>query len=167
MRSLVLRCAAFAVIAAFAAGPLAAQRRPAARTRPAATAPGPRLGPHIGYNFDIEEVLLGAQAIFPIAPAFDLYPSFDFFLVSGGSLWGLNFDVRYRPPTRYGLLYLGGGLNYLRASSGGFSGSNTNLNILGGVEARRRRAAPYGELRLTVGDGSSFQIVGGVSWRLQ
>lgn len=155
-----------AALATLAASPLMAQRRPAARTRPAATAPGPRLGPHLGFNFDAEEALLGAQAVFPIAPAFDLYPSFDFYLVSGYTLWGLNLDVRYRPPTRYGLLYLGGGLNYLRASSNGFGGSNTNLNILGGVEARRRRAAPYGELRLTVGDGSSFQIVGGVSWRL-
>lgn len=166
MRSLVLRCAALAVIAAFTAGSLAAQRRPAARTRPAASAPAPRIGAHIGYNFDVEEVLLGAQAVFQIAPAFDLYPSFDFFLVSAGSLWALNLDVRYRPPTRYGLLYVGGGLNYLRASSNGIGGSNTNLNILGGFEARRRRAAPYAELRLTVGDGSSFQIVGGMSWRL-
>lgn len=166
MRTLLLRCLLFLTVAAFAATPLLAQRRPAARTRPAAGAPGPRLGPHLGFNFDAEEVLLGAQAVFPIAPAIDLYPSFDFYLVSGYTLWALNFDVRYRPPTRYGLLYVGGGINYLRASSGGFGGSNTNLNILGGIEARRRRAAPYAELRLTVGDGSSFQIVGGLSWRL-
>lgn len=131
-----------------------------------AVANAPRLGAHIGYNFDIEEVLLGAQAAFPIAPAFDLYPSFDFYLVGGGSLWALNLDARYRPPTRFGALYVGGGLNYLRASSGGLGFSDTNLNLFGGFEARRRRAAPYGELRLTIGDGASFQVVGGVSWRI-
>ena len=32
--------------------------------------------------------------------------------------------------------------------------------------ARRRAMAPYAEFRITVGDGSSFQIVGGLSWRL-
>lgn len=164
----MLRGLAVIAVAVLAAGPLAAQRRPAARpaARARAASAGPRIGPHIGYNFDIEEVLLGAQAAFPLAPAFDLYPSFDFYLVSGGSLWALNLDVRYRPPTRFGLLYFGGGLNYLRASAGGFGGSDTNLNIFAGVESRRRRAAPYGEFRLTVGGGSSVQIVGGVSWRM-
>jgi hypothetical protein len=148
------------LVAALGSSSLAAQRR----SRPAAAPP--RLGAHLGYNFDVEEGLLGAQASFQIAPAFDLYPSFDFYLVSGYSLWALNFDVRYRPPTRFGAFYVGGGLNYLRSSSGGFGSSNTNLNLIGGFEARRRRTAPFAELRLTVGDGSSFQIVGGLSWRL-
>ena len=161
MRSVWQRYVVAAVlVAALGTGSLAAQRR----SRPAAAPP--RLGAHVGYNFDIDEGLLGAQAAFQIAPSFDLYPSFDFYLVSGGSLWALNFDARYRPPTRFGVFYVGGGLNYLRASAGGFSGSNTNLNIFGGFEARRRAMAPYAELRITVGDGSSFQIVGGLSWRL-
>jgi hypothetical protein len=164
----MLRYLMVAAALALAVGPLEAQRRPAGRpaARARAATAAPRIGPHLGYNFDVQDALLGAQAVFPLAPAFDLYPSFDFYLVSSGSLWALNFDVRYRPRTRVGALYFGGGLNYLRQSVSGFGGSNTSLNILGGFEARRRRTAPYAELRLTVGEASSFQMVGGVSWRM-
>jgi len=161
----MLRGVAVTAVLVIAALPLAAQRRPASRPAARAATAGPRIGPHIGYNFDVEEGVLGAQAAFPVAPAFDLYPSFDFYLVSGFTLWALNFDVRYRPPTRFGLLYFGGGLNYLRFSADGFGSSDTNLNLLVGVESRPRRAAPYAEFRITVGDGSSIQLVGGVSWR--
>lgn len=164
MRSFGMRSLVIVAVLTAGAGSMEAQRRPAARSR--AAAPAPRLGAHLGYNFDGDAALVGAQASFALAPSFDLYPSFDFYFVDPGSLWGLNVDVRYRPPTRYGLFYFGGGVNYSRRSVNGVGGSNTNLNILGGIEGRRRRATPYGELRLTVGDGSSFQIAGGVSWRL-
>jgi hypothetical protein len=146
--------------------PLEAQRRPA-RARAAPVAYQPRLGAHLGYSFDAEAVLLGAQAMFPIAPRVDLYPSFDVYFVDVGSLWALNFDARYRPRTRMGVFYFGGGLNYMRQSALGLSGSDTQLNILGGFESRRAGAAPFGEARLTFGDASNFQIVGGVSFRLR
>ena len=164
----MMRYLTVAAVLALAASSLEAQRRPARRpvARARAATAVPRLGPHLGYNFDVQDALLGAQATFPLAPAFDLYPSFDFYLVRGGSLWGLNFDVRYRPRSRAGVLYVGGGLNYLRTSGGGLSSSDTNLNILAGVESRRRSASPYAEMRLTVGGGSSFQMVGGMSWRI-
>lgn len=149
--------AAFVLVAS----PLAAQRRagrPAART----AGTSPRLGPHFGYNIDFEAALLGAQLSFPIAPRFDLYPTFDVFFVDGGSLWALNLDGRYRPPTRFGLLYVGAGVQYLR----GDGGSDTGLNILGGIEGRRSAMRPYVELRLSLGDEANFQFVGGLSFRL-
>ena len=163
MRSFWTRSLVILAVLTAVTGSLEAQRR-GARSR--AAAPAPRLGAHLGYNFDADAAILGAQASFALAPSFDLYPSFDFYLVDAGSFWGLNLDVRYRPPTRYGLFYVGGGINYSRFSNNGFGGNDTNLNLVGGVEGRRRRATPYGELRLIIGSGSSFQIVGGVSWRL-
>jgi len=81
--------------------------------------------------------------------------------VSPGSLWALNFDLKYRPPTRYGAWYVGGGLNLL----GGTGGSDTNLNLLTGLEGRRGRTRPYVEAKFIVGGGSSFQIVGGFTVR--
>jgi len=166
---MVLRCLALGALLALVTVPVEAQRRPAARPAARATVGyRPRVGAHLGYNFDVKEGLAGAQAAFPVAPAFDLYPSFDLFFVSGGSLWALNFDARYRPPMRAAVAYFGGGLNYLRASAGGFSGSDTNLNLFGGFESNRmRNVAPYIEGRFTLGNGSSFQIVGGVSWKLR
>jgi hypothetical protein len=126
---------------------------------------GPTYGAHVGYNFDASKALLGAQLSWPIVPTLDLYPSFDFYFVNGGSLWALNFDVKYRPPTRYGAWYLGGGLNYSHGSSGGISSSSTNLNLLTGLEGRRGHTRPYVEAKLIVGNGSAFQIAAGLSWR--
>jgi hypothetical protein len=134
-----------------AAAPAAAQR--------------PRFGPHLGYNFDVEDPLLGAQLSWPVTPRLDLYPSFDYYFVDPGSLWSLNFDLKLRPPARTRFLYLGAGLNYSRASVGGFGNSDTGLNLLVGLEGRRSRSAPYVEAKLIVGDGSSLQIVGGFSTR--
>ena len=139
-----------------------AQRR--ARRR-AIVDQGPTYGAHLGYNFDIDELLLGAQLTYPFTPSIAFYPTFDYYFVSGGSLWSLNFDLKYRPPTRYGAWYVGGGLNWSRASAGGNSASDTGLNLLTGLEGRRGRTRPYVEGKFILGDGSSFQLVGGVSWR--
>lgn len=140
-----------------------AQRR--SRRRAIVTQTGPRYGLHLGYNFDVDDPLLGAQLSWPIVPSLDLYPSFDFYFVSPGSLWSLNFDVKYRPPTTYRAWYVGGGLNWSHASANGNSGSDTGLNLLTGLEGRRGRARPYIEGKFTLDNGSSFQIVGGISWR--
>ena len=161
MKGTLLRVILVLVLLALAVQTADAQRR----RRVVATSPGPRFGPHLGYNFDVEELLLGAQLSWPIMPQLDLYPTFDYYFVSGGTLWALNVDVKYRPPTRYGAWYLGGGLNYLHASAGGASGSDTNLNLLTGLEGRRGRTRPYVEARFILGDGSAFQLVGGFSWR--
>jgi hypothetical protein len=131
------------------------------RRRVVATSPGPRFGPHLGYNFDVQELVAGAQLSWPISPRLDLYPTFDFYFVSPGTLWALNLDLKYRPPTRYGAWYVGGGLNFLKATGG----SDTNLNLLTGLEGRRGRTRPYVEARFIVGNGSTFQLVGGLSWR--
>jgi len=139
-----------------------AQRR---RRRAIATQAGPTYGAHIGYNFDVDELLVGAQLTYPFTPDLAFYPTFDYYFVSGGSLWSLNFDLKYRPPTRYGAWYVGGGLNWSHASAGGVSGSDTNLNLLTGLEGRRGRTRPYIEGKFILGNGSSFQLVGGVSWR--
>jgi hypothetical protein len=143
-----------------------AQGRGRARGRTAPATPRPHFGGHLGYNFDVDNLLLGAQLSFPITPRVDLYPSFDFYFVDPGSLWALNFDVRFRPPSRYGAFYAGGGINYSRFSGGGGSNSDTNLNLFTGLEGRRQRVWPYVEARLILGDGSSFQLAGGLSWRM-
>jgi hypothetical protein len=138
-----------------------AQRRRAA----VGTSTTPRFGPHVGYNFDAEALLIGGQLTWPITPSLELYPTFDYYFVDAGSLFSLNFDVKYRPPTRYGAWYVGGGLNYSRFSAGGNSAGDTNLNLLTGLEGRRGRTRPYVEAKFILGDGSAFQLVGGFSWR--
>lgn len=146
------------LLVALTASTAAAQRR--ARRR-AVTASGPTYGPHLGYNFDAEALLLGAQLSWPITPQLELYPTFDYYFTDPSAIWALNLDLKYRPPTRYGAWYLGGGLNYLS----GNGGHDTNLNLLTGLEGRRGRTRPYVEAKFMIGDGSAFQLVGGISWR--
>ena len=157
MKGILLRVMLVVLLLAAAASTADAQRR----RRSVAATPGPRYGPHLGYNFDVKDLLLGAQVSWPISPRVDLYPTFDYYFVDPGSLWALNFDLKYRPPTRYGVWYVGGGLNLLHATGG----SDTNLNLLTGLEGRRGRSRPYVEAKFILGDGSSFQVVGGFSVR--
>jgi hypothetical protein len=147
------------------AGALLAARGSAQRRAAAAGLDPARLGPHIGYNFDAEALTLGAQVTLPITRQIGVYPSFDYYFVDPGTLWALNADVKFRPLTQAGALYVGGGLNYLHTSAGGGHG-DTNLNLLGGLEARWRPSAPFIEARLILGDGSAFQVVAGVNFRL-
>jgi len=120
-------------------------------------------GVHFGYNFDIQDPLAGAQATFPLARYVAFYPSFDYYFTSGVSTWGLNGDLKLYPGA-YRVFYVAGGINYTHVSVNGNGGGNTNLNLVAGLEGHRRFGAPYVEGRLILGNGSSFQIVGGLSW---
>ena len=157
---------AFVLVAAgvLLAGTVQAQRRTARGGTWTPLDPA-RVGPHIGYNFDADggALTLGAQATLPITRQIEMYPSFDYYFIDPGTLWALNADVKFRPPTRMGALYVGGGLNYLHASGGG----DVNLNILGGWELRRRPYVPYVEAKLILGNGSAFQVVGGINFKLR
>jgi hypothetical protein len=138
-----------------AAGPAAAQRR--------ATYWSPSFGVHFGYNFDVDDPLLGAQATFPLGRYVAFYPTFDYYFTSGVTTWAFNGDLKLYPGT-YRVFYVASGINYTHVSVGGNGAGNTNLNLVAGLEGHRRFGAPYLEGRLILGNGSSFQIVGGLSW---
>ena len=117
MNRWVSRLLVVLLLVAVTASTADAQRR---RRRAIATQSGPTYGAHVGYNFDGDDLLLGAQLSWPLTPDLALYPTFDYYFVSGGSLWALNFDLKYRPPTRYGAWYVGGGLNSVHQTFGQF-----------------------------------------------
>ena len=114
-------------------------------------------GIHGGYNFDLEEGLIGAQMHMPVGRSIEFYPSFDYYLVSTGSLVGFNGDLKFRSPGTP--LYFGGGLNIL---SGGGS-SETGFNLFGGFETRYGRTHPYVEGRGVFQDVSTFQLLFGIN----
>lgn len=160
MRGMMRRWIVMVALVVLPAVPAAAQRRGAG----GGLAPS-RMGPHLGHNFDAEALALGAQLTLPLTHRIEVYPSVDYYFVDPGTLWALNADLKIRPGARAGALYVGGGLDYLHTSTGGGEGS-TNLNVLGGLEARWWSSAPYVEARLILGDGAAFQVVGGLSFRL-
>lgn len=153
------RAVVLLMVALFLAGAAEAQRRTGTLDRP-------RVGPHLGYNFDADALTLGVQATLPVTARVELYPSLDYYAIRPGTLWAINVDMKFRPPTRTGAPYVGGGIDYLHTSAGGGSG-DVNLNFFGGLEARRRPFVPYAEGRLILGSGSMFQIVGGFNFKLQ
>lgn len=138
-----------------AGGLLAAVQAPAAAQRS-------HIGFHAGYNFDIDEALVGGQILLPIAPRVELYPSIDYYFVDP-SLLGFNLDLKFRAPGRASVLYFGGGLNFLRVSGGN---TDTGGNLFAGLESRLGMTHPYFEGRLMLHDNSTFQLVGGLNLTL-
>lgn len=126
-----------------AAAPAAAQRS--------------HFGIHGGYNFDINEGLIGAQLHMPLAHGIEFYPSFDYYFVGSGSLVGFNADLKFRTPGDP--LYLGGGLNVLSGSGD----SDAGLDLFAGFETRYGRTHPYVEGRGLFHNGSSFQLLFGLN----
>ena len=123
------------------------------------------LGPRLTYNFDAEVFGLGAQLGVPIARRLEFYPSFDVYFPESGSLWALNVDVKYRVTADRSAdwLYVGGGLNLTGLDRRGTDRTDAGANVLFGVEPLRGRVHPFGEARLILGDGSSFQLAGGLN----
>ena len=141
------------------------RRRMAARRAPAAHE-GPEVGVHVGYNFDIDHALIGAQASFPITRTVELYPSFDYYTGQSTAKWGLNIDLKVRPPARYQFWYGGAGLHLLHAAT-----TTSHLGLFAGFAGRPGPFRPYAEARLILGNGSgngsAFQLAGGLSFPLR
>lgn len=122
------------------------------------------IGPHIGYNFDVEELLVGAQFSVPVANRLELYPSFDYYFVEVGSLWAINADLKWRVARdRPKWLYVGAGLNITRSGVGSIHDTDAGLNLFTGVESLRGRIHPFAEGRLTIRDNTGFQLQGGLN----
>src|SRR5690349_24322297 len=52
------------------------------------------IGPHFGYNFDMDRASIGAQMLLPLIPYVELYPSFDYYLGNGVNLIVLIGDYK-------------------------------------------------------------------------
>jgi hypothetical protein len=135
-----------------------------AATAATARAQRSHIGPHAGYNFDLDRALLGAQLLLPVGRAVELYPSFDYYFVDQGSLVGFSGDLKFRFPTGGpSMFYFGGGVNFLRASAGS---TDTGWDLLFGLESRRGVTHPYVEGRVLNHSRSAFQLAAGLNFTL-
>lgn len=126
-----------------------------------------RAGFRLGMNLDSDDALVGAQLVAPLTPQWSFYPSLDVYLPENGSLIGLNIDIKHVLTTAGGpRIFLGGGLNLLRASNGGASNTDTGADVFFGLEGRRSSVRPFGEVRLLLHDNTSLQLVGGLNFVL-
>jgi hypothetical protein len=125
------------------------------------------LGPRLSYQFDLDKIGIGAQFSAPIARYLEFYPSADYFFVSDGSFWSLNADLKYRiTATSVRWLYAGAGLNLARSGGVGASDTKAGFNLFAGAEPLEGRVHPFGEFRVTVGNGSTAQVALGLNFTL-
>ncbi len=139
----------------------------------AALAPAARaqasFGAHLGYDVDVEELFVGAQARFslptlPIA----LQPGVDYFFVDNATL--LQFDVNgiydisggpVEPFTPY--VGAGLGIRYIDVDNVDASDTSYGLNLLAGARFNTMpRLRPYVQARMTIKDGTSVGVMAGL-----
>ena len=127
------------------------------------------LGPQIGLANNNLDLFIGAQFSYPVAPQFDIYPSFDIYFPGNNlTVWALNGEVRYWPRlnTPNAGLYVGAGLNYTHFSASGFSNSETGLGLLGGWDFKAVSWRPFAQLRFVIGNADRIEFGGGVNFKL-
>ena len=122
------------------------------------------IGPHVGYNFDLDDVNLGAQASLPLVNRLEFYPSFDWYFRDPGSAWALNADLKWRvAKDRPRWFYVGAGLDLLTVSVSGVSNTNAGANLFAGAESLRGTIHPFVEARAILSSHSSLQLQGGLN----
>jgi len=123
----------------------------------------PAVGPRVGYDFDVDHVFIGGQLNLPVGRRWGLVPSAEFFPGQTGSLFRLNADLKYHPPTVYGLFYFGAGFAYLHTSGG----SDAGANLFAGWEGRRARPfKPFLEAKFVFADNTAFNVLAGLNFPL-
>lgn len=123
----------------------------------------PSVGARIGYDFDVDHVFIGGQLNLPVGRRWGLVPSAEFYPGLSGSLFRLNADVKYHPPTVYGLFYFGAGFAYLHASGANDAGAN----LFAGWEGRQARPfKPFLEAKFVFADNTSFNVLAGLNFPL-
>ena len=147
-----------------------------------------KLGAHGGIHFDGTEIIIGPSAQFELP--FEIAgtpvignPSIDFYPFVGSeadgidgvdvSFLGVNFDLLY--PVNLDISanpYVGAGLGFFRSSVdlggfGDFSDTSLLINLKGGATfGEPGSLQPFGELVLSIGDGSGILVRGGVLFSL-
>ena len=125
------------------------------------------IGPRLSFDFDAEEIGIGAQIGIPIGRRVELYPSFDYFFVDPGTLWSINADVKARVfGERLEWLYTGAGLGIERIELSPFDDTDPGVNLFVGAETLRGRIHPFAEARLRFADRNSFVLAAGLNFTL-
>ena len=151
------------VIAGLAAVGTTAQGQRRVRGGRAVLVDRPAVGPRVGYDFDADHVFVGGQLNLPVGRRWALVPSAEFYPGLTGSPFRLNADLKFHPPTVYGMFYVGGGFAYRHASGAGDAGAN----LFAGWEGRRARPFnPFIEVKFVFADNTSFNVDAGLNFPL-
>jgi hypothetical protein len=127
------------------------------------------LGPHFGINFDMEDAFLGLEGRFDVgnvgsSAIIQINPSFSYYFREGDDAFNFSLNVPFEFP-------IDGTVARPFAAPGiaiwhGGSDTDVALNLIGGVLFALDPVEPFVQLRVSIGDGSSAELMGGVLFRL-
>ena len=134
---------------------------------------GPRIGIDVGDASDLGgDFFIGADGrIASESLPVIINPAFDYYFVDadGVSLFTLDANALYQfgVDNQAFTPYAGGGLGYVRTSVdagpfGDVGGSDIGLNLVGGAEFETGNLKPFVQAKVTLGDFTLFNIMGGV-----
>jgi hypothetical protein len=125
------------------------------------------IGARASFDFDAEEIGIGAQIGIPLGHRVELYPSFDYFFVDPGSLWSVNADIKARIfGQRLEWLYTGAGLALEHIELEPFDDTDPGVNLFIGAETLRGKIHPFAEARVRFADRNSFVLAAGLNFTL-
>jgi hypothetical protein len=133
-----------------------------------------RLGPHVGYNFDIEEGFLGLDIWFGIVKISDRVelhgnPELSYYFVDHYNLFSFDFNLPFLFRVRSEVVapYVSPGLTVkVFDPEVGDSDADLGLNVVGGVLFLPDEVVePFLQLRFIFEDDSDAELMGGVLFR--
>jgi hypothetical protein len=132
------------------------------------------IGPHLGLNFDGEDpVFLGANARIDIARVgetveLQIDPSAAYYFTSSATVlhFALSLPFEFRLPDSNVRPFGGGGLSLFYVHENHEGDLRPRLNLIGGLAFALQALKPFIELRVILGDGSGFELLGGLLFNL-
>jgi hypothetical protein len=132
------------------------------------------IGPHLGLNFaGADPVFAGAGArfsIYHINSEVDLQfdPSLAWYFVESATVlhFALSIPVEWKLPDSVLRPFAGGGLSLFYVHENHHGDLRPRLNLIGGLAFALEAVKPFVELRIILGHGSAFELLGGVFFNL-
>jgi hypothetical protein len=140
---------------------------------PSAQAEG-GIGPHLGLNFEGDDpVFIGLGGRVDIARVADnvqlqIDPSLAYYFVENATVFhiAVSFPFEFRIQDSVLRPFTGAGLSLFWVDQNDASDLQPRLNLLGGLAFALESIKPFFELRIILGHGSGFELLGGVFFNL-
>jgi hypothetical protein len=132
------------------------------------------IGPHLGLNFDgADPVFAGVNARIDIADVGDnvelqIDPSLAYYFVESATVlhFALSLPFEFRLQDSNLRPFVGGGLSLFYVHENHNGDLRPRLNLIGGLAFALQALKPFFELRIILGHGSGFELIGGLLFNL-
>jgi hypothetical protein len=134
----------------------------------AARAERSTLGPHVGFNFDVDDPFIGFEGRFDVGDIgttaiVQINPSVSYYFTDYIDLLNFSLNVPFEFKVRGSVLrpFVAPGLGIWHRNNGR-SDTDLALNLIGGLLFDVDAVEPFVQLRVSIGDGSTAELMGGL-----